>query len=640
MTTEANDGARRIVAVGVSTYVGGELATLAEIPNAIREVGATLGALGYQPALSELSADPDRKALELLERFCSDGNERGVLIVYVTCHGEVIEDRHVLQLRDWDRARPDATSLPTETLGRWLSRGSFDAVLLVLDTCYAAAGTLSVASSFFRAFSNASARMAVIASALPRQQAFQGRFASALRAALEAAKHTRKCGGPEAAYLSLDGLVGLINQRLEATRDGGPAQRARLLTLADDVLPFFPNPARAQGLLPAQAVVAATPAALEQWLAGLHDARPKVSALLTALAFAQGDGLPFEELLPAIMTAIAGRAHSDADVDHALQCARPVIAVQVVAGRSYYRLQHEAHARYLRSACNARDVHGRIAAALQALSPGSDPELSRFSHPYARRYLQTHLQASALPAAFDEPAPEVDTNWHRPVSLGQHRWRAVLAGLVAGVAIGGAGIRFASAPAPAVAGADLASECPPTAACPPSVACPPIAECPPSVACPPSAACPPLPLPPTTTAEKHALNRFTITPRTLVLTQETSAPADGQKSLFKGRVTLRNIGRAPVKVQSISLVVGTTRRPFDQTVAPVPSDRCDALSVITWASRVRGTTTCSWDVQIGLREEPWVKLPPARRAGRLVVQLEGGVEHEVPIVLYPPEENR
>ncbi|WP_374202102.1 hypothetical protein [Streptomyces sp. AC550_RSS872] len=114
--------------------------------------------------------------------------------------------------------------------------------------------------------------------------------------------------------------------------------------------------------------------------------------LLRPLAFAEGQGLPWEDLWAPLASALSGRTYTDDDIMWLRHAAGAYVVEATESGHSAYRLYHEALAEHLRADVDATEAHARITRALvarvpRALDGGRD--WSR-AHPYTRRYLAAH----------------------------------------------------------------------------------------------------------------------------------------------------------------------------------------------------------------------------------------------------------
>ena len=135
-------------------------------------------------------------------------------------------------------------------------------------------------------------------------------------------------------------------------------------------------------------------------------------AVLLPLAFAEGEGLPWERIWAAVATALHGSTISDAQIKAVRQKAAAYIVEALEQGGSVYRLFHERAAevlvdRYLCTSRNRKAAQGAIVDALVRLVPSLQslerrdwPMLSqeRPDWPLAHPYLLSHLAAHAASA--------------------------------------------------------------------------------------------------------------------------------------------------------------------------------------------------------------------------------------------------
>src|SRR5207247_374159 len=83
------------------------------------------------------------------------------------------------------------------------------------------------------------------------------------------------------------------------------------------------------------------PEAFDEYLRRFGDEEERVRHVLTPLAFAEGAGLPWDRLWPALASALWGRSYDDGHVRRVLDRAGAFVIEQNEAGRSVYRLFHE-----------------------------------------------------------------------------------------------------------------------------------------------------------------------------------------------------------------------------------------------------------------------------------------------------------
>lgn len=151
--------------------------------------------------------------------------------------------------------------------------------------------------------------------------------------------------------------------------------------------------------------------AFDAGLTRLGERSGRARALLTALAWAKGPGLPWEYLWVAVANAIRPvlsepplEALTDQDIDWLRESAGAYIVEDVAPdGRAVFRLSSEPFAAHLRdpdessltraaSAAHARTVNGLVAEALLASVPrdSAGARLWQLAQPYVRRYLAAH----------------------------------------------------------------------------------------------------------------------------------------------------------------------------------------------------------------------------------------------------------
>lgn len=134
-------------------------------------------------------------------------------------------------------------------------------------------------------------------------------------------------------------------------------------------------------------------AAFGEYLSRFGDETPVIRDVLLALAFAQGAGLPWESIWPVVITAITGRQVTAAELESAVERAGAFIIEDNEAGRSVYRLFHEALADHLRAPYKDRlpRIHRAIAEALlQSVDSDGAVRTWPLAHPYLRRHLVRH----------------------------------------------------------------------------------------------------------------------------------------------------------------------------------------------------------------------------------------------------------
>lgn len=166
----------------------------------------------------------------------------------------------------------------------------------------------------------------------------------------------------------------------------------------------------------------------------------RATDLLRPLAYAEGQGLPWEDLWAPIASAVSGRAYSDKDVRWLHDAAGSYLVEAVEEDRSAYRLYHQALAEHLREHTDARAVHAAFARALLGRVPYGSRGERRWqqAHPYTLQYLATHAaEGGVLDEALAEPGflvhaapeallPRLDAAAGAPARLAAAVYRASL----------------------------------------------------------------------------------------------------------------------------------------------------------------------------------------------------------------------
>ncbi|MDX3192069.1 caspase family protein, partial [Streptomyces sp. MN03-5084-2B] len=132
-----------------------------------------------------------------------------------------------------------------------------------------------------------------------------------------------------------------------------------------------------------------------------------VRNLLRPLAFAEGQGLPWEDIWAAVASRAAGATYTDDDLLWLRRHAGSYVVEATEDGHSTYRLYHQALAEHLREHIDATAVNQAIAEVLLARVPRTLEGHRGWSraHPYALRHLATH---AALAAQIDALLADAD----------------------------------------------------------------------------------------------------------------------------------------------------------------------------------------------------------------------------------------
>ncbi|MEU7528055.1 caspase family protein [Saccharothrix sp. NPDC042600] len=244
---------RYLITAGTRHYLDAE--ELPSVPEDLEQIGAAFTELGYAPALRLLDPDTDvlRRALGSWAREVSPSED--ALVVYYTGHGERDGFGHFLLCADSESSGLMDTALRTEDIAMILTSHGVRRLLIIVDTCYAAAGTVESVrrmAELLRAELMPRADnerrdpvdFAVVAAARTRETAEQGVFARAFRSALR----KREFGDRRQPYLRLEDVVNHVNRQFE--RDG-VLQHATLSVLAGGSgFGFLPNPRHPEWLPP------------------------------------------------------------------------------------------------------------------------------------------------------------------------------------------------------------------------------------------------------------------------------------------------------------------------------------------------------------------------------------------------------
>ncbi|MFJ8081746.1 caspase family protein [Streptomyces sp. NPDC096205] len=267
----ARPGRRYLIAVGSSVYDEPLIADLPGVPADVRRVCELLAPMGYERVLDSLSTDPSAHELaQGIERWASgaDLGEQDLVVVYVAGHGVRGLDRHYLLCAD---SEPGvwSTALASEDLARPLVNSPLGHLLVVLDTCYAGAGTgeIAVLAAELAATQRGTAGRSLLAAARGREAAVENVFVDALAEAL-----TRPRTGARQEFLGVREVTEWVNGYLRAR---GARQHARHTVVdSDGQDPFFLNPAHIPGL-PADDLDVATLSRLRRSQHGHFDPRSR-----------------------------------------------------------------------------------------------------------------------------------------------------------------------------------------------------------------------------------------------------------------------------------------------------------------------------------------------------------------------------
>ncbi|MFD5334625.1 caspase family protein [Streptomyces hawaiiensis] len=241
----APQGRRFLIAVGVGTYADTGIDDLPGVPGDVARVRELLEPMDYTMVLPELAADPGRDLAERIEDWVleTDLGPQDVVVVYFAGHGVKAADRrHYLLCAD---SRPGryTTALASEDLCRSLMTSPVGHLLVVIDTCYAGAGTEDIArlAAELASSQRGTAGRWMMAAARGKERARENAFVEALAQVLEQPR-----AGAHQEYLGVREVTERVN---EYFRDQHPSQHARHSTIdSDGHAPFFRNRAHIAGL--------------------------------------------------------------------------------------------------------------------------------------------------------------------------------------------------------------------------------------------------------------------------------------------------------------------------------------------------------------------------------------------------------
>lgn len=133
--------------------------------------------------------------------------------------------------------------------------------------------------------------------------------------------------------------------------------------------------------------------AFDSYLARFGARELMVRDVLRPLAFARGEGLPWDDVWAPLASAMGAGDYGDGDVRWVLEHAGAFVLESAEEGRSVYRLYHQALAEALRQGADARSAHRQFTRVLSEAAPrradgrGADWLLASR---YTRRYLAAH----------------------------------------------------------------------------------------------------------------------------------------------------------------------------------------------------------------------------------------------------------
>jgi WD40 repeat protein len=124
----------------------------------------------------------------------------------------------------------------------------------------------------------------------------------------------------------------------------------------------------------------------------------RATDLLRPLAYAEGQGLPWEDVWAPLASAISGRTYTDEDLLWLRHHAGSYVVEATENGRSAYRLYHQALTEHLREDTEPAAVHAAFVDTLTRCVPYRGDATRDWSraHPYTLNHLATHAAAAGL----------------------------------------------------------------------------------------------------------------------------------------------------------------------------------------------------------------------------------------------------
>ncbi|GAB2841610.1 hypothetical protein GCM10027074_04990 [Streptomyces deserti] len=210
---------------------------------------------------------------------------------------------------------------------------------------------------------------------------------------------------PDSPYLDCDASHRLAVARAVATAADHSFLVARITAGTLAATPALPDPSDPAWLrsLPSRAA--------DAMHRDLHqrfgEDAERILGLLRPLAYAEGQGVPWEDIWAPLASELSGWPYTNQDLYRLRRDAGAYVVEAVEDGRSVYRLYHEAMAEYLRQGQDVRRVHRGFTAALRQAVPYRSDGARDWgrAHPYALRHLATHAVRAGL---LDELVADLD----------------------------------------------------------------------------------------------------------------------------------------------------------------------------------------------------------------------------------------
>ncbi|SDO22644.1 AAA ATPase domain-containing protein, partial [Streptomyces sp. cf386] len=204
---------------------------------------------------------------------------------------------------------------------------------------------------------------------------------------------------PESPYLECENDLRLGVARAVASAAGHSFLVARITAGTLAATPALPDPGDPvwRRSLPS-AAADAMHRDLHQRFGDGGDGAERILDLLRPLAYAEGQGLPWEDIWAPLASELSGRRYTNEDLNRLRRDAGAYVVEAVEDGRSVYRLYHEAMAEYLRMGRDSGAAHRAFTIGLRRTVPyriDGSPDWGR-AHPYALRHLAVHADHAGL----------------------------------------------------------------------------------------------------------------------------------------------------------------------------------------------------------------------------------------------------
>ena len=137
-------------------------------------------------------------------------------------------------------------------------------------------------------------------------------------------------------------------------------------------------------------------AAFDEYLSRYGAKEQKVRDLLQALAYAEGQGLPWDNIWAPVASALSNGAYTDRDIEWLLEEAGAFILETSEHGRSVYRLFHQALIDTLRKGRRTRRIQSEFLDALVESAPKTSSGAAGRDWLMASRYVRSYLALHAV----------------------------------------------------------------------------------------------------------------------------------------------------------------------------------------------------------------------------------------------------